>query len=91
MNVSDEPLAEIIFDRKISRIIRELGDRTIAQLIREHCARTMTRTSFEARADEYLSRLTPAMVELAGGNRFPHPPIHVAPSVETTPDPNEGL
>jgi hypothetical protein len=70
-------VADRRFDRKLSRLIRELGERAMAELIREHCAQTMTRTSFETRLDECLARLTPETLELTGANQFATVPLHL--------------
>jgi hypothetical protein len=76
MNTIDDA-ADAQFDRKVCRVIRGFGPRALAELLREHCARTMTRTPFESRIDEYLARLNRGMIEAAGGDRFPRPPLHV--------------
>jgi hypothetical protein len=76
MNIIDD-VADSRFDRKVRRVIREPGERAVAELIREHCALTMTRTSFEGRLDEYLARLTPEALGLSGGDQFPAPPLRL--------------
>jgi hypothetical protein len=76
MNIIDD-VADSRFDRKVRRVIRELGERALAELIREHCALTMTRTSFECRLDEYLERLAPEMLRATGGDRFPASPLRL--------------
>jgi hypothetical protein len=52
MNIIDD-VADSRFDRKVRRVIHELGERAVAELIREHCALTMTRTSFEGPFNVY--------------------------------------
>jgi hypothetical protein len=74
-----DSLGDLILDRKIRRIIRELGERPIAELIRRHCAQTLTCTSFEGLLDEYLARLDRTMLDAAAANRFPATPIHLVP------------
>ena len=76
MNIIDD-VADKQFDRKVCRVIRELGERAMAELIREHCCRHTSRTSFETRLDEYLARLTPTMLAATGGDHFPAMSLHL--------------
>jgi hypothetical protein len=71
-------LGDIRFHRAIARLHR-LGPRVLAELLAEIGAGHLVRQPIERLVDEYLDRLDPVAVAVAGGDRLPPPPIHLVP------------
>ena len=70
-------LREIIFNRPVDQIVRQLGSRAVAELLRKLGQKHMIRTSIEAEVKEFVSRLSPEMLRVTGANRLPPTPLHL--------------
>jgi hypothetical protein len=72
MNVTDESLDDLIFDRDVERLVSRLGSRPVAEILREVGCRCLVRTMIHGRVKEYLARLSPEMLTATGGDRLVH-------------------
>jgi hypothetical protein len=70
-------LREIVFDRRVDHLVRHLGARTVAELLRKIGQKHMIRTSIDAELERLVARLTPSMLDAAGGDRFPGRPLYL--------------
>lgn len=64
------PLERLRFQRSVERLHR-LGPRAVAELLAEVADRTGKRSYVLNLVTEYSTRLTPQMLRLADGDRFP--------------------
>jgi hypothetical protein len=70
-------LREIVFDRQVDHLVRRLGARTVAELLRRLGQKHMIRTSIDIELERLVTRLTPEMLEVTGGDQFPAVPPHL--------------
>jgi hypothetical protein len=59
--------------------LHSLGARATAELLAEVAAKIGSLPCILATLDEYQHRLTPEMLRLSGGDRFPRRPLRVVP------------
>ena len=75
-------LADLRFARDVQALHR-LGARALYEFLVELGRERLIRTDLETRARRW-TRLDCAMVDAAGGDRFPAPPLHPAPQSRRT-------
>ena len=75
------PLARLHLQRRVEHL-HALGPRATAEFLAEVGHRIGGMPCILGLLDEYEKRLTPEMIRLTGGDRFPHRQLRAVPSAD---------